>query len=112
MNFAIKKCQLVVKETRKMCQITCFGKEVLKKNYKSTQPKNIIYFEGLKSFVIDPNWFCHDVMEFVINFKGITHGIEKWFATKTYMNHTLRTSLNKITKKSPPKGAYTFNLMT
>jgi hypothetical protein len=46
-------------------------------------------------------------MEFVINFKGITHGIEKWFATKTYMNHTLRTSLNKITKKiSSKKGIH------
>jgi len=42
-------------------------------------------------------------MEFVINFKGITHGIEKWFATKTYMNNTLRTSLHKITKKISSK---------
>jgi hypothetical protein len=92
-----------MKQRRKMRQISCFGKEVKNNNYKSTQPKNIIYVEGLKSFLVDPNWFCHHVMEFVINFKGITHGIEKWFATKTYMNHTLRTSLNKITKKISSK---------
>jgi hypothetical protein len=94
-----------------MRQISCFGKEVKNNNYKSTQPKNIIYFEGLNSFVVDPNWFCHDKMEFVINFKGITHGIEKWFTTKTYMNHTLKTSLNKITKKISSKRVI-FNLMT
>jgi hypothetical protein len=42
-------------------------------------------------------------MGFFIIFKGITYGIEKWDATKTYMNHTLRTSLNKITKKTSSK---------
>ncbi len=64
---------------------------------------DIIYFEGLEFVVVNPNWFCHDVMGFLINFKSIQHEIEKGFATKSYIERILAHSLSKAIKNTPSK---------
>ncbi|CAM6079253.1 unnamed protein product [Sphagnum tenellum] len=65
---------------------------------------DIIYFEGLEFIVVNPNWFCHDIMGFLINFRGIPHETEKGFATKRYMEHILAQSLSKANRNTPSKG--------
>jgi GTPase SAR1 family protein len=59
---------------------------------------DIIYFQGLEFIVVNPGWFCHNVMGFVINFRGIQHMTDKGFATKEYMQHVLNQSLSLATK--------------
>jgi hypothetical protein len=65
---------------------------------------NIIYFEGLEFVVVNPNWFCHDVMGFLINFRDIKHETDKGFATKPYMEHILAQSLSRAIRNTPSKG--------
>ncbi|CAM6030936.1 unnamed protein product [Sphagnum balticum] len=36
---------------------------------------DILYFKGLEWVVVDPNWFCHDVMGILIGFKDTQHQI-------------------------------------
>jgi len=64
---------------------------------------DIIYFEGLEFVVVNPNWFCHDVMGFLINFRGTQHEIEKGFASKSYMECMLNKSLSRATRNIPSK---------
>jgi GTPase SAR1 family protein len=64
---------------------------------------DIIYFEGLGFVVVNPNWFCHDVMGFLINFRGTQHEIEKGFASKSYMECMLNESLSRATRNTPSK---------
>jgi hypothetical protein len=64
---------------------------------------DIIYFEGLEFVVVNLNWFCHDVMGFLINFRGIQHEIEKGFATKLYMERILKQSLSRATRSTASK---------
>jgi GTPase SAR1 family protein len=59
---------------------------------------DIIYFQGLEFIVVNPGWFCHNIMGFVINFRGIQHMTDKGFATKEYMQHVLNQSLSLATK--------------
>jgi hypothetical protein len=59
---------------------------------------NIIYFEGLEFVVVNPNWFYHDVMGFLINFRDIQHETHKGFATKPYMERILAQSLSRTTR--------------
>jgi hypothetical protein len=65
---------------------------------------DIIYFEGLEFVVVNPNWFCHDVMGFLINFRGIPHEIENGFATKPCMERILAQSLSRANRNTPSKG--------
>ncbi|CAM6037339.1 unnamed protein product [Sphagnum compactum] len=65
---------------------------------------DIIYFEGLEFVVVNPNWFCHDVMGFLINFRGIEHEIDKGFATKSDMERILAQSFSRATRNTPSKG--------
>jgi GTPase SAR1 family protein len=65
---------------------------------------DIIYFEGLEFVVVNPNWFCHDVMGFLINFRGIPHESDDGFATKSYMERILAKSLSKAITNTPSKG--------
>jgi GTPase SAR1 family protein len=64
---------------------------------------DIIYFEGLEFVVINPNWFCHDVMGFLINFRGIQHETDNGFATKFYMERILKQSLSRATRNTASK---------
>ncbi len=60
---------------------------------------DIIYFVGLKWVVINPNWFCHDIMGYVINFRNTQHYIDdKGFATKDCIEHILNQSLSMVSK--------------
>ncbi len=65
---------------------------------------DIIYFEGLEFVVVNPNWFCHDVMGFLINFRGTPHEIDNGFATKPYMERILAQSFSKAIRNTPSKG--------
>jgi hypothetical protein len=65
---------------------------------------DIIYFEGLEFVVVNPNWFCHDVMGFLINFRGTPHETDNGFATKPYMERILAQSFSRATKHTPSKG--------
>jgi hypothetical protein len=65
---------------------------------------DIIYFEGLEFVVVNPNWFCHDVMGFLINFRGIQHEIDKGFANKAFMESILAQSLSRANRNTPSKG--------
>jgi hypothetical protein len=58
----------------------------------------------LEFVVVNPNWFCHDVMGFLINFRGIPHEIENGFATKSYMERILAQSLSRAIRNTPSKG--------
>jgi hypothetical protein len=63
---------------------------------------NIIYFPGLEWVVVNPNWFCHDIMGYVINFKETQHYIDdKGFATKDHIEHILNQSLSMVSKHIP-----------
>jgi GTPase SAR1 family protein len=64
---------------------------------------DIIYFEGLEFVVVNPNWFCHDLMGFLINFKGIPHEIDNGFASKAYMERILAQSLSRASRNTPSK---------
>jgi hypothetical protein len=64
---------------------------------------DIIYFEGLEFVVVNPNWFCHDVMGFLINFRGTPNAIDNGFATKPYMERILAESLSRDTRNTPSK---------
>ncbi|CAM6037340.1 unnamed protein product [Sphagnum compactum] len=65
---------------------------------------DIIYFEGLEFVVVNPNWFCHDVMGFLINFRGIPHESDHGFATKSYMERILAQSLSRAIRNTSSKG--------
>jgi hypothetical protein len=65
---------------------------------------NIIYFEGLEFVVVNPNWFCHDVMGFLINFRDTPHETNNGFATKPYMERILAQSFSRATRHTPSKG--------
>jgi GTPase SAR1 family protein len=65
---------------------------------------DIIYFEGLEFVVVNPNWFCHDVMGFLINFRGTPHETDNGFVTKPYMERILAQSLSRATRNTPSKG--------
>jgi GTPase SAR1 family protein len=63
---------------------------------------NIIYFPGLEWVVVNPNWFCHDIMGYVINFRDTQHYIDdKGFATKDHIEHILNQSLSMVSKHTP-----------
>jgi hypothetical protein len=63
---------------------------------------HIIYFLGLEWVVINPNWFCHDIMGYVINFRDTQHYIDdKGFATKDHIEHILNQSLSMVSKHTP-----------
>jgi hypothetical protein len=64
---------------------------------------DIIYFEGLEFVVVNPNWFCHDVMGFLINFRGTPHETDYGFATKPYMECILAQSFSRATRHTPAK---------
>ncbi len=60
---------------------------------------DIIYFLGLEWVVINPNWFCHDIMGYVINFRDTQHYIDdKGFATKNCIEYILNQSLSMVSK--------------
>jgi hypothetical protein len=65
---------------------------------------DIIYFEGLEFVVVNPNWFCHDVMGFLINFRGTPHETDNGFATKLYMQRILAQSFSRAIRNTPSKG--------
>ncbi len=65
---------------------------------------DIIYFEGLEFVVVNPNWFCHDVMGFLINFRGTPDETDNGFATKPYMERILAQSLSRAIINTPSKG--------
>jgi hypothetical protein len=65
---------------------------------------DIIYFEGLEFVVVNPNWFCHDLMGLLINFRGIPHEIDNGFASKPYMERILAQSLSRAIRNTPSKG--------
>jgi hypothetical protein len=65
---------------------------------------DIIYFQGLEFIVVNPGWFCHNIMGFVINFRGIQHMTDKGFATKEYMQHILKQSLSLAKKNTLSAG--------
>ncbi|CAK9276769.1 unnamed protein product [Sphagnum jensenii] len=64
---------------------------------------DIIYFEGLEFVVVNPNWFCHEIMGFLINFRGIQHDTHKGFASKLYMERILKQSLSRATRNTASK---------
>jgi GTPase SAR1 family protein len=70
---------------------------------------DIIYFQGLEFIVVNPGWFCHNIMGFVINFRGIQHMTDKGFATKEYMQHILKQSLS-LAKKNTLSGGWGIHL--
>jgi hypothetical protein len=60
---------------------------------------DIIYFLGLEWVVINPNWFCHDIMGYVFNFRDTQNYIhDKGFATKDCIEHILNQSLSMVSK--------------
>jgi hypothetical protein len=65
---------------------------------------DIIYFEAMEFVVVNPNWFCHDVMGFLINFRGTPHEIVDGFATKRYLKHILAQSFSRAIRNTPSKG--------
>jgi len=65
---------------------------------------DIIYFEGLDFVVVNPNWFCHDVMGFLINFRDTPHEIDNGFAPKSYMERILAQSFSRAIRNAPSKG--------
>jgi hypothetical protein len=71
---------------------------------------DIIYFEGLEFVVVNPNWFCHDVMGFFINFRGTPHEIDNGFATKLYMQRILAQSFARAIRNTPSKGGIILHL--
>jgi hypothetical protein len=64
---------------------------------------DILYFKGLEWVVVDPNWFCHDVMGILIGFKDTQHQIINGFATKEHIEHILEQSLSLNTKNIASK---------
>ncbi len=64
--------------------------------------------------IIDPNWFCHDIMGILIGFKDTQHWIVNGFAIREHIEHILEQSLSLNTKKITFKLSISlgpFNLM-
>jgi len=63
---------------------------------------NIIYFPSLRWVVVNPNWFCHDIMGYVINFRVTQPYIgDKGFVSKGVIDHILNRSLSMVSKHAP-----------
>jgi len=102
-------CELCIQEAPTLTQGNNEEKDVVLKRQRAIAANlhdtgDIIYFEGLEFVVVNPNWFCHDVMGFLIDFKGIRHVIDKGFVNKRYMEYILKQSLSRATRNIPSKG--------